>query len=81
MNNNACLYNAARRLRHLRANPHYQTSNGVLSPAAAEGAASAYDWALRVLLDEFGLSSTADWAPLYHGPAGELHENQPEVSA
>lgn len=81
MNHTACLHNTARRLRYLRAYPHLSTATGYQAPEAKEAAASAYDWALRIVLDEFGLSSTPDWARLYHGPANELHENQPEVSA
>ncbi len=81
MNQTACLFNAARRLRYLRSFPHFSTASGVMSDAQREAAATAVDWALRIVLDEFGQTSTPEWSALYHGPAGEHHENQPEISA
>jgi hypothetical protein len=77
----ASLHNAARRLRYLRAYPHLSTAAGVQTPAEKAAAAAAFDWALRVLLDECGLSSTPEWSAHYYGPAGELQENDPLISA
>lgn len=65
-NQTACLYNAARRLRYLRAFP-FTCSNGQ-EPTAAE----CFDYALRVMLDEFMAGGTPEWAHLYHESAAEV---------
>lgn len=64
----AALRTAARRLRYLRRYPNpfsYQSQR----PDIRLGMAYAYEYALRVLIDEFG--ATADFAALYYGPQGE----------
>lgn len=64
----AALRTAARRLRYLRRYPNpcsYQSQR----PDIRLGMAYAYEYALRVLIDEFG--AAADFAALYYGPQGE----------
>lgn len=64
----AALRTAARRLRYLRRHPNpcsYQSQR----PDIRLGMAYAYEYALRVLIDEFG--ATADFSALYYGPEGE----------
>lgn len=64
----AALRTAARRLRYLRRFPNpygYQANNEQIKL----GMAYAYEYALRVLIDEFG--AQADWAELFYGPQGE----------
>lgn len=71
MNSSACLANTARRLRYLRANPNpftYQASNEQIRL----GMAYAYEYALRVLIDEFGANE--QFAALFYGPQNEQTE-------
>lgn len=67
----ACLHTAARRLRWLRRNPNhaYGLQSGDDYNA---GMAHAYEYALRVLLDEFHIQRTDNkWFELMYGPQGE----------
>ena len=67
-NPSACLATAARRLRYLRRYPNhftYQASNEQVKL----GMAYAYEYALRVLIDEFG--ATDQWHALFYGPQNE----------
>jgi hypothetical protein len=66
-NPTASLYCAARRLRYLREFP-FTCSNGK-EPTTSE----AFDYALRVMLDEFMLGGTPEWSHLYHSPDGEFN--------
>ena len=66
LNPTACLYNAARRLRYLRAHP-YTCATGK-EPTASE----AFDYALRVVLDEFMMGGTPEWMHLYHRSPDEF---------
>jgi hypothetical protein len=68
-NPTASLYAAARRLRYLREFP-FTCSNGK-EPTTAE----AFDYALRVMLDEFMLGGTPEWQHLYHVRSGEFRQN------
>lgn len=64
----AALRTAARRLRYLRRYPNpfsYQSQR----PDIRLGMAYAYEYALRMLIDEFG--AQADFAALFYGPQGE----------
>jgi hypothetical protein len=63
-NPTACLYNAARRLRYLREFP-FTCSDG-REPTTSD----AFDYALRVVLDEFMLGGTPDWMNLYNPATG-----------
>jgi len=68
INPQASLQTAARRLRFLRRHPNpysYQANNEQIRL----GMAYAYEYALRVLIDEFGAS--ADFHSLFYGPQGE----------
>lgn len=65
INHKACLHNVARRLRYLHAFP-YTCSDGK-PPTASE----AFDYALRVVLDEFMTGGTPEWTDLYHGSLKE----------
>ena len=68
VNPQTSLQTAARRLRYLRRHPNsysYQASNEQIKL----GMAYAYEYALRVLIDEFGAS--ADFHSLFYGPQGE----------
>lgn len=63
-NNSAALFTAARRLRHLRRFPNpftYQSNNDQVKL----GMAYAYEYALRVLIDEFG--ATDQFHELFYG--------------
>lgn len=67
-NPSASLATAARRLRYLRRHPNpfsYQANNEQVKL----GMAYAYEYALRVLIDEF--SATDQWHALFYGPQGE----------
>lgn len=64
----AALRTAARRLRYLRRYPNshsYQSQR----PDIRLGMAYAYEYALRMLIDEFG--AAADFVELFYGPQGE----------
>lgn len=64
----ASLATAARRLRYLRRYPNpfsYQANNEQVKL----GMAYAYEYALRVLIDEFG--ATDQWHSLFYGPQEE----------
>mgnify|MGYP006266672961 CR=1 FL=1 len=70
MNSNpsASLATTARRLRYLRRHPNpftYQSNN----EQVRLGMAYAYEYALRVLIDEFGAAD--QWHELFYGPQGE----------
>lgn len=68
VNSQAALATAARRLRYLRRYPNpfsYQSHNEQVKL----GMAYAYEYALRVLIDEFG--ATDQWQALFYGPQGE----------
>lgn len=65
-NPTASLYRAARRLRYLREFPFTCSSGQPPTPS------DCFDYALRVMLDEFLLGGTPEWAHLYHSPAGEF---------
>lgn len=56
MNTNAALASAARRLRYLRGNP-VQPYGKSYSQAESLAASFAYEYALRLLIDEFGEDS------------------------
>lgn len=67
-NPQAALATAARRLRYLRRFPQpytYQASNDQIKL----GMAMAYEYALRVLIDEFGAGD--EFYSLFYGPQGE----------
>lgn len=67
-NPTAALQTAARRLRYLRRHPQpftYQSN----SPKVRLGMAMAYEYALRVLIDEFGAQDS--FHGLFYGPQGE----------
>jgi hypothetical protein len=67
-NPTAALQTAARRLRYLRRHPQpftYQSN----SPEIRLGMAMAYEYALRVLIDEFGARDS--FHGLFYGPQGE----------
>lgn len=66
VNVDACLSNAARRLRYLRTFP-FTCANGE-QPTPAE----CFDYALRVMLDEFMQGGTSAWHHLYHHTEGEF---------
>ena len=66
------LHTAARRLRWLRRNP--PTSVGVkISDEHNAGMAHAYEYALRVLLDEFHVQGD-HWHALMYGPETEYRK-------
>lgn len=68
VNTAACLANAARRLRYLRRSPNpfsYQSEN----EQVRLGMAYAYEYALRVLIDEF--DAQAEFHRLFYGPQSE----------
>ena len=67
-NSQACLATAARRLRYLRRFPQPFTSQAS-SPEIKLGMAMAYEYALRVLIDEFGAED--DFHALFYGPQSE----------
>ena len=70
-NSQACLSTAARRLRYLRRFPQpysYQASNDQIKL----GMAMAYEYALRVLIDEFGAGD--EFFSLFYGPQSEDQE-------
>ena len=70
-NPTAALATAARRLRSLRRHPNpfsYQSSNEQVTL----GMAYAYEYALRVLIDEFG--ATDQFHELFYGPQSENNE-------
>ena len=67
-NSHACLSTAARRLRYLRRFPQpysYQAGNDQIKL----GMAMAYEYALRVLIDEFGAGD--EFCALFYGPQSE----------
>lgn len=67
-NFHACLFNAARRLRYLRRFPQpytYQANNDSIRL----GMAYAYEYALRVLIDEFG--AVDEFGALFYGADSE----------
>ena len=67
-NSQACLATAAQRLRYLRRFPQpftYQASNEQVKL----GMALAYEYALRVLIDEFGAGD--EFHALFYGPQSE----------
>ena len=66
----ACLHTLARRLRCLRRYPNHASGNW--GEDYTTGMAHAYDYALRVLLDEFHIDTTSScWFALMYGPQGE----------
>lgn len=70
-NSQAALETAARRLRYLRRFPQpytYQASNDQIKL----GMAMAYEYALRVLIDEFGADD--EFHALFYGPQFEDHD-------
>ena len=71
------LHTAARRLRWLRRDPNH--AYGVRSNEDYNtGMAHGYEYALRVLLDEFHIKSDRDsWYLLMYGPQGEDPDIQP----
>lgn len=76
INANACLSNAARRLRYLRRFPNpygYQATNQHVKL----GMAYAYDYALRVLIDAFGASER--FHALFYGPQSEDLEHADSI--
>lgn len=68
VNSEASLKTAARRLRYLRRhpNPYTYQSN---SEQIRLGMAYAYEYALRILIDEFGAAE--EFHSLFYGPNGE----------
>lgn len=66
--NNAGAQVFARRLRYLRRYPP-DACGRVMSPAQQESAAMAYEYALRVFIDELG--AAPDFHALFYGPQGE----------
>ena len=64
----ACLHTLARRLRCLRRYPNH--ASGQWGTDYTTGMAHAYDYALRVALDEFHINGD-DWFGLMYGPQGE----------
>jgi len=74
INANACLVNAARRLRYLRRFPQPFTYQAE-SEQIKLGMAYAYEYALRVLIDEFG--ATEQFHSLFYGPQGEDPDQSP----
>lgn len=69
------LHTAARRLRWLRRNPNH--AYGVRSNEDYNtGMAHGYEYALRVLLDEFHINDNR-WYALMYGPQGEDPDIQP----
>jgi hypothetical protein len=64
MSINACLNTAARRLRYLRTRP-VEPYGKTYTPAEIAAAAFAYEYALRVVVDEFGRND--DLAALMYG--------------
>jgi hypothetical protein len=67
VNSKACLQLTARRLRYLRRYPNPSTFHN--SEAIRLGMALAYEYALRVLIDEFGAAD--EFHALFYGPQGE----------
>jgi hypothetical protein len=68
VNSKACLQLTARRLRFLRRHPNPFTYQAH-SEAIQLGMAYAYEYALRVLIDEFGAAD--EFHALFYGPQGE----------
>jgi hypothetical protein len=68
VNPTASLATAARRLRYLRRHPN-PSSYHADSPAVRLGMAYAYEYALRVLIDEFGQQDS--FHSLFYGPQNE----------
>lgn len=64
----ACLNTLARRLRSLRRYPNH--ASGQWGEDYTTGMAHAYEYALRILLDEFHISGD-DWFALMYGPQRE----------
>ena len=67
----ACIQTAARRLRYLRRMAETEPSNW--GDDFERGRSAGYDDALRVMLDEFGVSGDKWWTCMY-GPPGEYPE-------
>ena len=67
----ACLHTLARRLRYLRRYPN--PADGNWGKDYTTGMAHGYEYALRVLLDEFHISGD-DWWYLMYGPQSEYPE-------
>jgi hypothetical protein len=76
INASACLANTARRLRHLRRFPNpfsYQAHSEQIRLGMAYG----YEYALRVLIDEFGADE--NFHSLFYGPQGEDTDTQGQI--
>jgi hypothetical protein len=76
INARACLRVAARRLRYLRRypSPHTYETN---TEQVRLGMAYAYENALRVIIDEFGL--TEEFHSLFYGPQNEDPDLQGQI--
>lgn len=73
MNTTACLHTTARRLRFLRRHPNPYI--GQQSPTYCQGMAHAYEYALRVILDEFCIKD-GEWHTAMYGPQSEDQDLQ-----
>ena len=67
------LHTAARRLRWLRRNPKHAYSTKTWSDEYNLGMAQGYEYALRILLDEYHIKGN-HWYDLMYGPMGENPE-------
>jgi len=68
---NACIQTAAKRLRYLRRMAETEPTN--FGDDFDRGRSAGYDHALRVMLDEFGVSGDPWWQAMYGHP-GEYSE-------
>lgn len=77
MSSTACLSTTARRLRYLRRHPNTEcwVRNDSQGEAFNRGMASAYEYALRVVLDEFGITD-GEWFAHMYGPQLEDQDIQ-----
>ena len=77
MSTTACLSTTARRLRYLRRHPNteYWVKDDAIGEAFNKGMSSAYEYALRVILDEFGITE-GEWFAHMYGPQLEDQDLQ-----
>ena len=75
----ACLGTTARRLRYLRRHPNTEywvkDKDDAIGEAFNKGMSSAYEYALRVILDEFGITE-GEWFAHMYGPQLEDQDLQ-----
>ena len=74
----ACLGTTARRLRYLRRHPNteYWVKDDAIGEAFNKGMSSAYEYALRVILDEFGITEDEWFAHMYGPQIAKFHTTQ-----